>query len=144
MGSPPGTSRKLLTRCHTAPKVHIWALCCELVGVVADGTGAGIPVADSVEQAVVSDVGGYILAVDLSVAATAASGNDVAVNVVENDVGVGSIVVGNFPTPGHCPVIEFGRIDPAVDIDLHHLCTLHQQRVHGDQLPEMFGIAIHL
>ena len=140
--SPPGTSRKRLTRCHTAPQVHMWALCCELVGVVADGTAAGIPAADSVEQAVESDFGGHTVAVDLSIVVpTAASSIDVAVIVDENDGGVGRIVVGNFPTPEHGPVIEDGRIDPAVDFDLHHLCTHHQQGVHGDQLP---GIAIQL
>ena len=98
----------------------MWAPSFEIVGVVADDAVAGIPAADSVEQAVVPDVGGVVV-VGLIVAATAASGIEVDVIVVESDGGVGRIVVGSFLTPDHGPVTGCGRIDPAIGSDLYHL-----------------------
>ena len=53
---------------------------------------------------------------------------------VDNDGGVGRIIVGKFPTPGCGPVIECGRIGPAVDFGPHHLYIHHQLRVRAGQL----------
>ena len=49
----------------------------------------------------------------------------------------GGRCVDNFPILDRGPGVGYGRIDPAVDCDLPHLCTHRQQRVHGDQLPEI-------